>query len=349
MRIVFFGTPDFAAFSLRKIVENGFEVVAVITSPDKPAGRGQKLHESAVKITAVQLGIPIMQPTNLKSIEFISQFEQINADLAVVIAFRMLPERVWSAPKLGSMNLHASLLPNYRGAAPIQHAIINGELETGVTTFFLKHEIDTGDIIERETVEIESTDNASVLHDKLMIIGADVVIKSLKRIELEGENIELIPQTIPVETNEIIKINTAPKLSREFCELSLFKSVISVYNKIRGLSNYPGAWLISPWGEMKILESQPCILNPTGFSHQEIHEFSRDENWIQRLKSDLQAADSNQNEWGSNLKPFIILANSIFLCCEDGNLLEIKRLKLSGKSEMDGKSFVNGLKSKKIS
>lgn len=347
MRIVFFGTPDFAAFSLRKIVENGFEVVAVITSPDKPAGRGQKLHESAVKVMARELGIPIMQPTNLKSNEFISQFDSINADLAVVIAFRMLPERIWSAPKFGSMNLHASLLPNYRGAAPIQHAIINGESETGVTTFFLKHEIDTGDIIERETLKIESTDNASLLHDKLMVIGANVVIKSLKRIETEGINIVLIPQTIPNETNEHTKIKTAPKLSREFCELTEFSSVLSVYNKIRGLSNYPGAWLMSPWGEMKILETQPCIVNPTGIPEQKIQEFHMDEKWIQRLKSDYLAATSMKNDWGINLTPFIILANSIFLCCEDGNLLEIKRLKLSGKSEIDGKSFVNGLKSKK--
>jgi len=184
MRIAFFGTPDFAAYSLNKIVEAGFNVVAVITSPDKPAGRGQKLHESAVKTAAKALNLPIFQPTNLKAIEFVEAFHALDIDLAVVIAFRMLPEIVWNAPEMGSMNLHASLLPNYRGAAPIQHAIINGESETGVTTFFLKHEIDTGDIIEHQKVAIDLSDNASSLHDKLMVIGADVVVKSLQRINI---------------------------------------------------------------------------------------------------------------------------------------------------------------------
>lgn len=348
MRIVFFGTPDFAAFSLRKIVEIGFEVVAVVTSPDKPAGRGQKLHESAVKLVAKELAIPLLQPPNLKSIDFITQFEQLNADLAVVIAFRMLPEKVWNAPKLGSMNLHASLLPNYRGAAPIQHAIINGENVTGVSTFFLKHEIDTGDIIEREPVKIEFTDNASKLHDKLMVIGADVVIKSLKRIESEGRSLKLIPQTNPEENNEPFQIKTAPKLSREFCELTQFETVLNVYNKIRGLSNYPGAWLKSPWGEMKILESQPYFFQPSNSPKElEFSVFSEEENRIQRLKSEFETAKSLQTEWQKNDSPFVIMANSIFLYCKDGNLLEVKRLKLSGKSEIDGKSFVNGLKSKK--
>lgn len=348
MRIVFFGTPDFAAFSLRKMVESGFTVVAVVTSPDKPAGRGQKIHESAVKLTAIELGIPILQPTNLKSPEFLEQFQQLEADLAVVIAFRMLPEKVWSAPRLGSMNLHASLLPDYRGAAPIQHAIINGESVTGVTTFFLKHEIDTGDIIETATCPVLLTDNASVLHDKLMTLGADVVVKSIQRIESEGEDIVLIPQNSQIESDDKRTTKTAPKLSREFCELTDFESAISMYNKIRGLSNYPGAWLKSPWGEMKILETQPCIIQPSKNPwEQEFSVFFGDENRNQRLKSEFMEYKSTSQEGPSNSSPFILLAHSLFLCCEDGNLLEIKRLKLSGKSEMDGKSFVNGLKSKK--
>ncbi len=348
MRIVFFGTPDFAAFSLRKMVESGFTVVAVVTSPDKPAGRGQKIHESAVKLTAIELGIPILQPTNLKSPEFLEQFQQLEADLAVVIAFRMLPEKVWSAPRLGSMNLHASLLPDYRGAAPIQHAIINGESVTGVTTFFLKHEIDTGDIIETATCPVLLTDNASVLHDKLMTLGADVVVKSIQRIETEGEDIVLIPQNSQIESDDKRTTKTAPKLSREFCELTDFESALSMYNKIRGLSNYPGAWLKSPWGEMKILETQPCIIQPSKNPwEQEFSVFFGDENRNQRLKSEFMEYKSTSQEGPSNSSPFILLAHSLFLCCEDGNLLEIKRLKLSGKSEMDGKSFVNGLKSKK--
>ncbi len=348
MRIVFFGTPDFAAFSLRKMVESGFTVVAVVTSPDKPAGRGQKIHESAVKLTAIELGIPILQPTNLKSPEFLEQFQQLESDLAVVIAFRMLPEKVWSAPRLGSMNLHASLLPDYRGAAPIQHAIINGESVTGVTTFFLKHEIDTGDIIETATCPVLLTDNASVLHDKLMTLGADVVVKSIQRIESEGEDIVLIPQNSQIESDDKRTTKTAPKLSREFCELTDFESAISMYNKIRGLSNYPGAWLKSPWGEMKILETQPCIIQPSKNPwEQEFSVFFGDENRNQRLKSEFMEHKSSPQEGPTNSSPFILLAHSLFLCCEDGNLLEIKRLKLSGKSEMDGKSFVNGLKSKK--
>lgn len=348
MRIVFFGTPDFAAFSLRKIVESGFKVVAVVTSPDKPAGRGQKIHESAVKLMAIELGIPILQPTNLKSPEFLEQFQQLEADLAVVIAFRMLPEKVWSAPRLGSMNLHASLLPDYRGAAPIQHAIINGESVTGVTTFFLKHEIDTGDIIETATCPVLLTDNASVLHDKLMTLGADVVVKSIQRIESEGEDIVLIPQNSQIESDDKRTTKTAPKLSREFCELTDFDSAISMYNKIRGLSNYPGAWLKSPWGEMKILETQPCIIQPSKNPwEQEFSVFFGDENRNQRLKSEFMEYKSTSQEGPTKSSPFILLAHSLFLCCEDGNLLEIKRLKLSGKSEMDGKSFVNGLKSKK--
>lgn len=348
MRIVFFGTPDFAAFSLRKMFESGFKVVAVVTSPDKPAGRGQKIHESAVKLMAIELGIPILQPTNLKSPEFLEQFQQLEADLAVVIAFRMLPEKVWSAPRLGSMNLHASLLPDYRGAAPIQHAIINGESVTGVTTFFLKHEIDTGDIIETATCPVLLTDNASVLHDKLMTLGADVVVKSIQRIESEGEDIVLIPQNSQIVADDKRTTKTAPKLSREFCELTDFESAISMYNKIRGLSNYPGAWLKSPWGEMKILETQPCIIQPSKNPwEQEFSVFFGDENRNQRLKSEFMEYKSSPQEGPTNSSPFILLAHSLFLCCEDGNLLEIKRLKLSGKSEMDGKSFVNGLKSKK--
>jgi len=320
MRIAFFGTPDFAAYSLNKIVEAGFNVVAVITSPDKPAGRGQKLHESAVKTAAKALNLPIFQPTNLKAIEFVEAFHALDIDLAVVIAFRMLPEIVWNAPEMGSMNLHASLLPNYRGAAPIQHAIINGESETGVTTFFLKHEIDTGDIIEHQKVAIDLSDNASSLHDKLMVIGADVVVKSLQRINIEGHKIQLTPQNSapndPSTNNQ--QLFNAPKLSREFCEISDLNSADTVWNKIRGLSNYPGAWIHSPWGVMKVLEAK---------------------------KADLSEYQISPSVF--NIEPFFIHHNDLYLKCLDGNFLEIKRLKLSGKAEMDGKSLVNGLKSKK--
>ncbi|MEK0421990.1 MAG: hypothetical protein RLZZ161_1841 [Bacteroidota bacterium] len=183
MRIVFFGTPGFAAFSLRKLVENGKNIVAVVTAPDKPAGRGMHLQQSDVKKAALELGIPVLQPEKLKSEEFVTQMQQLDADLGIVIAFRMLPEIIWSMPKLGTFNLHASLLPQYRGAAPINHAIIQGETKTGVTTFFLKHEIDTGDIVLQESVDIDAEDNAGSMHDKLMQIGAELVLNTVLMVE----------------------------------------------------------------------------------------------------------------------------------------------------------------------
>ena len=215
MRIVFFGTPEFAAHSLEKIVNEGFNVVAVITAPDKPAGRGRQLKSSEVKNCAIKLNIPVLQPTNLKSSDFIDDLTKLNVDLGVVIAFRMLPEAVWSAPKLGTINLHASLLPNYRGAAPIQHAIIQGEKITGVSTFFLKHEIDTGDLIDQKEVEIELSETGGTLHDKLMHVGADLMIQSLHKIASLGKDVPTFPQVY----HENLK--TASKLNRDFCQLSL--------------------------------------------------------------------------------------------------------------------------------
>ena len=194
MRIVFYGTTEFAANSLNKITQAGFEVVGVVTAPDKPAGRGQKVQSSAVKIAAIKLGLPVSQPTNLKSDDFARQLQDWNPDLGVVIAFRMMPEKVWNFPPLGTVNLHASLLPDYRGAAPIQHAIINGETTTGVSTFFLKHEIDTGDIIDQVSLEITSDMNAGVLHNILMEKGAELMVTTLKKILKFGKDTPTIPQ-----------------------------------------------------------------------------------------------------------------------------------------------------------
>ncbi len=183
LRIVFIGTPDFAVASLKAIVESGFNVVAVVTAPDRLAGRGQKLQEPAVKTYAAALGLPVLQPTNLKSPDFLAELASYAADIQVVIAFRMLPEAVWNMPPLGTFNLHASLLPAYRGAAPINRAIMNGEKETGVTTFFLKHEIDTGNIIFQAKLAISDEDTAGTLHDKLMLLGAELVVKTLTAVE----------------------------------------------------------------------------------------------------------------------------------------------------------------------
>ena len=233
MRIIFYGTPQFAVASLEKIIENGFELVAVVTAPDRPAGRGMQMHQSDVKVCALKYNIPILQPTNLKALEFIEQLESLKPDLQVIIAFRMLPEMVWNFPPLGTMNLHASLLPNYRGAAPINRAIMNGETKTGVTTFFLKHDIDTGNILMQKEMEILKDDDVGTLHDKLMNIGADLVVESLKKIQ-RGD-MATTPQIVLPEHKH------APKLFTKDCEIDWQNPVEQIHNQIRGLSPYPGA------------------------------------------------------------------------------------------------------------
>jgi len=234
MNILFLGTPDFATASLRQLVEAGENIVAVVTAPDKPAGRGQKLSSSSVKQYAESVGLKVLQPTNLKSEEFLHELNLLKADLAIVVAFRMLPKVVWNLPKYGTFNLHASLLPQYRGAAPINWAIINGEKETGVTTFFINENIDTGNILFQEKVEIRNDETAGSLHDKLMNVGAQLVLKTAKAIK-EG-NINPIPQ------NEVSELKAAPKIFKETCKVNWEKNIGEVYNLIRGMSPYPAAW-----------------------------------------------------------------------------------------------------------
>lgn len=234
MRLVFMGTPDFAVASLNALVEAGFNVVGVVTAADKPAGRGQKLQESAVKQYAVAKGLKVLQPLKLKDPEFIQELQALQADLQVVVAFRMLPEIVWNMPAKGTINLHASLLPQYRGAAPINHAIINGEKESGVTTFFLKHEIDTGDTIFSERVAIGEDETAGELHDQLMHVGAGLLVKTVKAIE--AGNYTEQPQ---VQSDSL---KHAPKIFKEFCLINWDLPAKTVYNLIRGLSPYPTAF-----------------------------------------------------------------------------------------------------------
>lgn len=234
MKIVFMGTPDFAVASLNALVEAGFEIAGVVTAADKPAGRGQKLQESAVKQYAVSRGLKVLQPLKLKDPEFIAELKALKADLQVVVAFRMLPEVVWDMPVKGTINLHASLLPQYRGAAPINHAIINGEKESGVTTFFLKHEIDTGDVIFSEKVDITDHDTAGDLHDKLMQVGAGLLVKTVHAIA-EGNYTE---QPQPQSST----LKHAPKIFKEHCLIDWNQSARSIYNLIRGLSPYPTAF-----------------------------------------------------------------------------------------------------------
>ena len=237
LKIVFLGTPDFAVESLRRMVEGGYNVVGVVTMPDKPAGRGHKLYQSPVKEFAVAHGLKLMQPVKLKDPDFVNELRSLDADLFVVIAFRMLPEVVWTMPRLGTFNLHASLLPRYRGAAPINWAVINGDTETGVTTFFLKHEIDTGDIKAEERIEILPTDNVGNVHDKLMELGAELTIKTIDDI-IEG-SLSPIPQDKLIGDSEP---TPAPKIFKETCRIDWSAPAITIHNLVRGLSPYPAAW-----------------------------------------------------------------------------------------------------------
>lgn len=238
LRIVFMGTPDFAVESLRILVEGGYNVVGVITMPDKPSGRGHKLQHSAVKKYALEQNLPLLQPEKLKDEQFLTNLRQWNADLQIVVAFRMLPEIVWNMPHLGTFNLHASLLPQYRGAAPINWAIMNGDKETGATTFFLTHEIDTGRIILQKKICINEDDNAGKIHDELMVMGAQLVKETVDMI-INGE-VESIDQAQFVIDASILK--PAPKIFKETCRINWNNSAESIYNHIRGLSPYPTAW-----------------------------------------------------------------------------------------------------------
>lgn len=235
-RIVFMGTPDFAVASLDALVNAGFNIVGVITAPDKPAGRGMKLTESAVKKYALQKGLHILQPEKLKNPLFLQDLRFLHADLQVVVAFRMLPEVVWNMPTFGTINLHGSLLPQYRGAAPINWSIINGEKETGVTTFKLQHEIDTGNILLQEKIAIGEDETAGELHDRMKEIGAALLIKTVQKIA--GKTIESVPQNIIEHTGEL---RHAPKIFTETCIIDWSKTCAEIHNLIRGLSPYPGA------------------------------------------------------------------------------------------------------------
>lgn len=256
LRIVYMGTPEFAVESLKRLVEGGYNVVAVITMPDKPMGRhGSVLQPSPVKQYAVSQGLKVLQPEKLKDEAFIGELQSLHADLQIVVAFRMLPEVVWAMPRLGTFNLHASLLPQYRGAAPINWAVINGETETGITTFFLKHDIDTGEIIDQVRIPIADTDDVGVVYDKLMRLGGDLVLKTVDAI-LDG-NVKTVPQeSVPLSG----ELHPAPKIFKETCRIDWTQGTKRIYDFIRGLSPYPGAWTEFHVGEtvstLKLFETQ---------------------------------------------------------------------------------------------
>jgi len=304
------GTPEFAGFSLQKLIDEGLNIVGVVTAPDKPAGRGKKLKASHVKLIAEAHGLKVLQPTNLKNPAFLEEFKSLNANLGIVVAFRMLPEVVWSMPDLGTFNLHASLLPNYRGAAPINHAIMNGETETGVTTFFLKQEIDTGDIIYREKVTIGKNETFGALHDRLMDIGASLVIKTLRLIE--KDKLKLKKQDELIESDENLK--SAPKIYKEDCRINWHNDVMLVYDKIRGLSPYPAAFT-------------------------EVSTFA---NVVYKIK--IYMADYDY-VYGETKQPAGSLEtdgkSGLSIYCINGKI-NILELQVSGKKRMDIKSFLNG-------
>ena len=258
LRIVYTGTPDFAVESLRALIEGGYNVVAVVTMPDKPVGRhGSVLQPSPVKQYALEHGLKVMQPEKLKDPAFVEELRSLKADLQIVVAFRMLPEIVWSMPPLGTFNAHASLLPKYRGAAPINWAIINGETETGITTFFLKHEIDTGDIIQQVRIPIADTDNVEVVHDKLMLLSGQLVTQTIDNI-LAGT-----VTSIPQDQFKDIPLTPAPKIFRDTCRIDWNQPTKRIYDFIRGLSPYPAAWTTLDGKSVKIFEAEKEVATPS--------------------------------------------------------------------------------------
>ena len=240
IRIVFMGTPEFAVTILDGLLQHHYTIAGVITAPDRPAGRGQKIHESAVKVFSKSKGLTVLQPTNLKDDSFLSDLKALNANLQIVVAFRMLPKAVWQMPALGTFNLHASLLPDYRGAAPINWAIINGEKETGVTTFFIDEKIDTGAVILQSKIDINPTENAGELHDKLMHLGSDVVLETIQTIEKGSLETTIQP---------LKETKTAYKLNKDNCKVDWNSTLDSIYNQVRGLHPYPAAWGLLSNGE----------------------------------------------------------------------------------------------------
>ncbi len=309
LRIVFMGTPEFAVESLKAIVENNYNVVGVITVPDKPAGRGQKIKTSPVKDYAVSQNIKVLQPEKLKNEDFLQELKSLNADLQVIVAFRMLPEVVWDMPSMGSFNLHGSLLPQYRGAAPINWAVINGDKETGVTTFFLQHEIDTGNIIGQKRMPILEEDNAGSVHDKMMVLGAELVLETLEKIcnkEVETKSQEDF-------FDKEADLNPAPKIFKEDCKIEWSQSIENIHNKIRGLSPYPAAWT-------EIKDPNGKILS------------------VKIYKTSIWSGDKKTKGTIETEGK-----NTIVFHGETG-ALQIHTLQLAGKKRMEAAAFLNGYK-----
>ena len=325
MRIVFMGTPEFAVESLKALVEGGYNVVGVVTQPDKPVGRHQEtLQPPAVKVYAESVGLPVLQPIKMKDAEFLEQLRALNADLQVVVAFRMLPEVVWSMPRFGTFNVHAALLPQYRGAAPINWAVINGEKETGVTTFFLDKDIDTGRIIKRKFFPIPDSANVEYVYDGLMRLGAKLAIETIDLLcekvadDFDADKILSVMNEITEAQDESSDLRHAPKIFKETCEIDWHQKASAIYNFVRGLSPYPGAW------------SKMISLDHTAAS---------------TTKMVLKIFEVAKTEKAVVAEPgtFIVENKKVYVNTNDF-LLELKELQLSGKKRMDSRSFLNGFK-----
>ena len=307
IRIIYMGTPDFAVESLRALVEGGYNVVAVVTMPDKPAGRGHQLQYSAVKQYALSVGLPLLQPERLKDEAFLEELRSYQADLQIVVAFRMLPEVVWSMPRLGTFNLHASLLPQYRGAAPINWAVMNGDKETGATTFMLQHAIDTGNIILQERIAIGEDEPVGSVHDRLMTMGAGLVTRTVDAI-IDSENQGIALPTTPQD--ERIELRPAPKIFKDTCVIDFSRTAEEIRNHVRGLSPYPAAWI------QELPASHPLAEVLKGAKVYKVAIAQ-----------------------GAEQKGHIIVP------CADG-YIDLLELQLPGKKRMDAAALLNGLKNK---
>lgn len=307
LKIVFFGTPDFAVESLDRLVCEGYDIAAVVTATDKPAGRGHHMLQPAVKQYAVDHGLRVLQPASLKDPGFIDDLKAIGADLFIVIAFRMMPEIVWQMPRLGTFNLHGSLLPKYRGAAPINWAVINGEKETGVTTFFLKHEIDTGDIIDRRNITIGDDENVGSVYDRLMHIGADLTSETVARI------IDGTLTTTPQDSAGLAEPTPAPKIFKETCRIDWTKPAQTIHNLVRGLSPRPGAWT--------------ALINANGTACD-----------VKIFETSLHGSLETDAPAGTLIKSM----DSLSVACGDGLTLTIVRLQPAGKKRMTAAEYLRG-------
>lgn len=313
LRIVFMGTPEFAVETLKALVDNGYNVVAVVTQPDKPVGRHQDtLQPPAVKQYAIEHGLPVLQPVKMRDPEFLKQLQEYNADLQVVVAFRMLPEVVWAMPRFGTFNVHAALLPQYRGAAPINWAVINGETRTGVTTFFLDHDIDTGRIIMQEPFDIADDYNVEDVYDGLMRLGAGIALRTIDRIIAGDGYVESLPQEDMVVAGGS-ELRHAPKIFKDTCRIDWNCGAKQVYDFVRGLSPYPGAWtnIVMPDGKTAVLK---------------IYRTSKTE---MKAKCDIGRV--------------VVDENSMYVSTKD-NLLKVEELQLAGKKRMTARDFINGMR-----